>query len=82
VVKATKVGEAIGLKKGLKQGEAIGLEKGEAIGLEKGLSQGEEIGDRKARLAIAAKLLTTLDLQTVSQMTGLTLDELNRIRSI
>jgi predicted transposase/invertase (TIGR01784 family) len=87
VVKATKVGEAIGLKKGLKQGEAIGLkkgeaiglEKGEAIGLEKGLNQGEEIGDRKARLAIAVQLLTTLDLQTVSQITGLTPDELHAL---
>jgi predicted transposase/invertase (TIGR01784 family) len=86
VVKATKVGEAIGLKKGFKQGEAIGLKKGlkqgEAIGLEKGLEKGEEIGDRKARLTMAQKLLTTLDPQTVSQITDLTLDELNDLSDL
>jgi predicted transposase/invertase (TIGR01784 family) len=76
IIKATKTGEAIGLKKGFRQGETVGLQKGETIGLQKG----ETIGDRKARVAIAQKLLDVLDLPTISDMTGLTLEELEDMR--
>jgi predicted transposase/invertase (TIGR01784 family) len=41
----------------------------------------EERGDRKARLAIAKNLMTTLDLPTISQMTELTLEELQALNS-
>ena len=65
---ALEKGEAIGVKKGLKEGEAIGAKKGEAIGLEKGLKEA-----RKQMIDNAFQ--AGVPIETISSITGLTPDE-------
>lgn len=65
-------GEVIGMKKG----EAIGIKKGEAIGVEKGRAEGA-----KAKAAEMAKKMLSkgFDKRTVAEMSGLTIEEVERL---
>ncbi len=60
---------------GIKQGKAIGMEKG----LEKGMEEGKAIGERKAQIEIARSLLGVLPTATISQTTGLSVEEIEAI---
>jgi flagellar biosynthesis/type III secretory pathway protein FliH len=66
-----------GVTQGFAQGEAQGLAKGEAQGLAKGEAQGE----RKMQLSLAQKLLRQgqLDLVSIADLTGLTIEELHSL---
>ncbi len=64
VVKATKQG----LQKGLQQG------------LEQGLQQGLEQGTKQSQVEIARRLLAILDNEIISQMTELSVDEIQQLR--
>ena len=65
-------GEAIGMKKG----EAVGMKKGEAIGVEKGRAEGA----RAKAVELARKMLSKgFDKQTVAEMSGLTVAEVERL---
>jgi predicted transposase/invertase (TIGR01784 family) len=59
-------------KKGLVEGEAIGMKKGEAIGMEKGA---------KAKAVEMAKILKRkgVDIDTIALASGLSPDEINRL---
>jgi predicted transposase/invertase (TIGR01784 family) len=49
-------------------------------GLEEGERKGLEKGRREQALAIASSLLDVLDLETISQKTGLTITEIEHLR--
>jgi predicted transposase/invertase (TIGR01784 family) len=64
-------------QKGLEKGIQLGEQRGEQRGIEKGRSEGE----REATLKIAHTMLQNgIDRNTVMQMTGLSEDDLARIR--
>ena len=49
-------------------------------GLEKGLQKGREEGKRTKALEIAQQLLDVLDDATISQKTGLTIEDIQQLR--
>jgi len=58
--------------KGVKQGRTEGRTEGLAEGLKQGANQ--------TKIAIAQRLLTTLDDATIARITDLTLDEVKQLR--
>jgi predicted transposase/invertase (TIGR01784 family) len=52
---------------------------GESQGLAAGLAAGEAIGERKKAMEIARSLLNLLDIETISQKTGLSLSEIRAL---
>ena len=62
--------------KGVKQGRTEGRTEGLAEGLAEGLKQ----GTNQTKIAIAQRLLTTLDDATIARITDLTLDEVKHLR--
>ncbi len=66
-----------GRKEGLEEGLEKGLEKGRKEGLEEGLGKGLERGVKK----VAASLLDILDDETISLKTGLSVEEVRRLRN-
>jgi len=63
-------------KKGWKMGWEQGLEKG----LERGLEKGIEKGKKDTQIEIAKNLLDVLDNDTISKKTGLSVDEIEKLR--
>ncbi|NER26842.1 MAG: Rpn family recombination-promoting nuclease/putative transposase [Symploca sp. SIO1C4] len=68
------------MKKALRQGLEQGLEQGREQGLEQGREQGREQGIQETKIEIAKRLLEVLDEESVSQNTGLTLEEVQRLK--
>jgi predicted transposase/invertase (TIGR01784 family) len=62
------------------QGLERGIEQGLQQGIEQGRQQGVEEGARQAQIAIAQRLLQTLDEETVHQITGLPLAEVKTLK--
>lgn len=63
------------------KGMEKGLEKGLEQGIEKGILLGEERGIEKGKLEVARTMLQNgLDRNTIIKLTGLTADELAKIR--
>ncbi len=56
------------------------LRKGIQEGIEEGLAQGMQQGMREKALEIARKLLNVLDNQTISQTTGLSVEDIQKLR--
>jgi len=56
--------------------------RGEERGKREGKQEGEREGKRSAAIAIAQQLFDVLDLETIAQKTGLTLEELRSLRPI
>jgi predicted transposase/invertase (TIGR01784 family) len=50
-------------------------------GKEEGIQQGKEAGKREEKLAIARQLLSRLDDETISQTTGLSIEEIGDLRT-
>lgn len=64
---------------GREEGEMIGLEKGERIGLEKGRQEGEQ-KMREEKKNMARKMLEKgMDTQTVSELTGLSIKDIQSL---
>ncbi|MCP4690039.1 MAG: hypothetical protein GY859_18445 [Desulfobacterales bacterium] len=63
---------------GVMKGEKAGVEKGEKIGMEKG----EKTGVRKGAVEIAINLKSKgdMDAKTISEMTGLTEEEIEELK--
>ena len=71
-----KATEAAGYDKGLK----AGLEQGIQQGIREGVQQGMQQGMQKEKLQIAKKMLSKkIDLNTISQLTGLSIQELKNL---
>jgi predicted transposase/invertase (TIGR01784 family) len=58
-----------------------GIEQGREEGRQEGKEEGREEGMREKALAIALQLLARLDNQTISQITGLSIEEIGNLRS-
>ena len=50
-------------------------------GLEKGLEKGREEGEKLAKLAIARNLLDVLDNKTIALKTGLSINNIDALRT-
>jgi predicted transposase/invertase (TIGR01784 family) len=57
-----------------------GLEKGLQEGLQKGLEQGKKEGEKEAKIKIAKNLLDILDNNTIAKKTGLSVEEIEKLR--
>lgn len=56
--------------------EEKGREEGKEIGREKGVKEGE----KKKAIEIAKSLLDILDIETIALKTGLSVDEINKLK--
>jgi flagellar biosynthesis/type III secretory pathway protein FliH len=68
------------LLKGIEKGIAQGREQGIAQGREEGREEGLALGMREKALEIARQLLNVLDNQTISQTTGLSVEDIQNLR--
>ena len=80
-------GHAEGMEKGhaegMEKGHAEGMEKGHAEGMEKGHAEGMEKGMEKEKKAIALNMLKScLDTSLICKITGLTVEEINKLKNI
>jgi len=57
-----------------------GMERGMERGMEKGIQVGREQGIQESKVEIARKMLGVLDEETIGQITGLTLEEVRRLK--
>jgi predicted transposase/invertase (TIGR01784 family) len=64
------------LSEGLKQGIEQGIKQGVEQGIKQGVEQGTETGSRQKAIEIARNMLGILDHQTISLITGLTIEEI------
>ena len=64
------------ISKATREGKEEGLKEGK----EKGLKEGIKKGEKKAKIKIAKNLLDVLDDETISQKTGLTIQEIENLR--
>ena len=67
-------------RKGTKEGLAQGREEAREKGRKKGIEEGLALGMRKKALEIARQLLNVLDNQTISQTTGLSVEDIQKLR--
>jgi len=56
--------------------------KGEKRGLEKGLQKGKEEGRKEKAIEIAKNLLDVLDSKTISEKTGLSIEEIEKLKDL
>ncbi len=56
------------------------IRRAKRIGMEQGREEGREEGMREAKLEIAKQLLDVLDEATISQKTGLSLEEVQKLK--
>jgi predicted transposase/invertase (TIGR01784 family) len=68
------------LLKGIEKGIAQGREQGIAERREEGREEGLALGMREKALEIARQLLNVLDNQTISQTTGLSVEDIQNLR--
>ena len=68
------------LLKGIEKGIAQGREQGIAEGRKEGPEEGLALGMREKTLEIARQLLNVLDNQTISQTTGLSVEDIQNLR--
>lgn len=68
------------LLKGIEKGIAQGREQSIAEGRKEGPEEGLALGMREKALEIARQLLNALDNQTISQTTGLSLEDIQNLR--
>ena len=67
-------------RKGTKEGLAQGREEAREKGRKKGREEGLALGMREKALEIARQLLNVLDNQTISQTTGLSVEDIQKLR--
>lgn len=69
-----------GRQEGIEQGIKEGIEQGIKEGKEQGIKEGIKEGSQKKAIEIAKNLLDVLDNETISLKTGLSLDEIEKLR--
>jgi predicted transposase/invertase (TIGR01784 family) len=75
-------GVKIGIEKGLQEGVKIGIEKGLHEGVNIGIEKGLQEGRKDEKIEIARKMLKKgLDIDNIIDITGLTRDEIENIKS-
>jgi len=69
-----------GIEKGIAQGREQGIAQGREEGREECREEGLALGMREKALEIARQLLNVLDNQTISQTTGLSVEDIQNLR--
>ncbi|PID82175.1 MAG: transposase, partial [Clostridiales bacterium] len=69
-----------GMEEGLKEGMEKGVKKGLKEGMEKGRKEGIEEGKKSEKIEIAKSLLDILDVDTIAEKTGLSIEEVNGLK--
>ena len=69
-----------GIEEGIAQGREQGIAEGRKEGREEGREEGLALGMREKALEIARQLLNVLDNQTISQTTGLSVEDIQNLR--
>ena len=78
---ALELGREQGRVEGRVEGRAEGIEQGRAEGIEQGRVEGIEQGRAKERAAIALSMLAKgLDIATVSELTGMSVEEIHTLQ--
>ncbi|MEB3280645.1 MAG: Rpn family recombination-promoting nuclease/putative transposase [Lyngbya sp.] len=67
-------------REGLERGRERGLAEGRERGLAEGREEGREEGSKAKAIEIARQLLNVLDDETISQTTGLSIEEIQNLR--
>ena len=85
ITKGHATGLAEGISKGHATGLAEGISKGHATGLAEGISKGHATGLAEGKLEEKKNILNNLlkinmDLDTISKVTGLTKDEIKKLK--
>ena len=76
-----EAGREEGLKEGHKKGHKEGKEEGLKEGHKKGRAEGREEGAKQKSLDIAQRMLEKgIDIATISELTGLTVEEVSMLR--
>ena len=75
-----KQGIEKGMQKGLQEGLQKGIQEGLQKGIQEGLQKGLQEGEKKAKIEIAKNLLDVLDNEMIAQKTGLTIEEIEKLR--
>ncbi|MEQ9554041.1 MAG: PD-(D/E)XK nuclease family transposase, partial [Coleofasciculus sp. G3-WIS-01] len=70
----------LALRQGMEQGIQVGIEQGIQLGREQGIQVGIEQGIQESKVEMARKMLGVVDEDTISQITGLSLEEVRRLR--
>lgn len=82
LINVVRTAERKGMEKGMEKGLQEGLEKGLQEGGEKGRQEGLEKGKYEEKLQMAANSLSLgLDVKCISQLTGLPVDEIEKLKS-
>jgi predicted transposase/invertase (TIGR01784 family) len=63
----------------LRQGIEIGRDQGIEVGREQGIQEGREQGIQESKIEIARQMIGVLDEDTISRITGLSLEEVRRL---
>ena len=79
-INALMTAERKGMQRGIEKGMEKGIEKGMERGIEKGMEKGMEKGARIEKLNIAKSLLDVLDTETIALKTGLSPDDIDKLR--
>ena len=70
-----------GREEGLKEGHKEGKEEGLKEGKEEGIKKGRAEGAKRNSCDIAKRMLEKgIDIETISELTGLTVEEVSRLR--
>ncbi len=77
ITKGKEVGIQIGMERGMKRGMERGMERGRQEGIEKGMERGRQEGIEKVALHM---LSNKLDEKLVAESTGLSLEEIKKLR--
>ena len=73
-------GREDGLKEGKKEGREVGLKEGRKEGRKEGKKEGKKEGEKEAKRKIAKNMLDLkIDIETISQATGLTKEEIQEL---
>lgn len=68
-----------GKEEGREEGKKEGIKEGKKEGRKEGIKEGRKEGEREKAIEIAKNLLDILDIQTISQKTGLSIEEVKEI---
>ncbi|EDX74873.1 conserved hypothetical protein [Coleofasciculus chthonoplastes PCC 7420] len=81
---ALRQGAEQGMEKGIQVGREQGIQEGREQGIqegrEQGIQEGREQGIQESKVEMARKMLGVVDEDTISQITGLSLEEVRRLR--
>ena len=70
----------VSLQQARDEGRAEGKEEGRTEGKEEGRKEGKEEGRKEEKLEMAQKLLDVLDIETIAIKTGLSIEQIKKLK--